>query len=142
MKHDIIVFLNGNLVKHVIHFHKDLKYLKSFVEIHHPVSAKGRCFYPTLGLSKILVTGTIEKQKTWQRNTQLQRECSNRLWMKTGTVIGSENPWKWTCSIYKLGLLYRHCIKSLWSNKTAQNLCDLKYVMLFRDRLCEAYRFC
>lgn len=29
MKHDIIVFLNGYLVKHVIHFHKDLKYLKS-----------------------------------------------------------------------------------------------------------------
>lgn len=112
MKHDIIVFLSVNLVKHVIHFHKDFKYLKSFVEIHHPVSAKGRCFCPTLGLNKILVTGPIEKQKTWQRNTQLQRECSNRLWMKTGTVIGSENPWKWTGSIYKLGLLYRHCINS------------------------------
>lgn len=91
----------------------DLKYLKSFIEIHRPDSAKDRCFYLILGLSKTLVIGRIERQKIWQRNTQLQRECSNRLWMKTGTVSGSENPRKWTCSIYKLEWLYRQCISTL-----------------------------
>lgn len=61
MKYDIIVFLNGYLVKYVIYFYKDFKYLKFFVEIYYFVFVKGCCFYFIFGLSKILVIGFIEK---------------------------------------------------------------------------------
>lgn len=57
----LLFFLNGNLVKCVIYFYKDLKYLKFFVEIYYFVFVKGCCFYFIFGLSKILVIGIIEK---------------------------------------------------------------------------------